>query len=233
MKLIEKKEDKVIFSTKMDVSLANAIRRSVQMIPIMAIDEVEITKNDSALYDETVAHRIGLVPIKMPKNQKEEIIKFKLKKKGPGYVYAGDFVGEAEIVYPGIPITLLKEGQEIKLVGKTKLGKGKDHAKFSPGILTYRIISEITLPKRFKEKIESKFPNEIKEKNNSITIIDNLEKPILDFCEGLCQREGIKAEVKDTNEILFLIESFGQISPEEIFKGALTSLKKELKEIQI
>jgi len=233
MKIIEKKQNRIVFSAKMSVSLANSIRRSAQMIPIIAIDEVEIAKNDSALYDETLAHRIGLVPIKMPKGSKEEVLKFKLKKKGPGYVYAGDMTGETEVVYPGIPLTLLKEGQEVKISGITKVGKGKDHAKFSPGILTYRIISEITLPKKFKEKIESKFPNSIKEKGDSITVVDNMEKPLLDFCEGLCQKDGIKATVKDTDELIFSIESFGQISPEEIFKRAIAALKKELKEIKL
>ena len=57
--------------TDMPVSLANAIRRSVLEIPIMAIDNVEISKNDSALYDEIIAHRLGLIPIKTSKTIKQ------------------------------------------------------------------------------------------------------------------------------------------------------------------
>ena len=48
LKNYDKKQGKISFITDMSISLANAIRRSVLEIPIMAIDEVEIIKNDSA-----------------------------------------------------------------------------------------------------------------------------------------------------------------------------------------
>ena len=40
---------------KVNESLANAIRRCVSLIKTMAVDEVEISRNDSALYDEQAA----------------------------------------------------------------------------------------------------------------------------------------------------------------------------------
>ena len=58
MELLETKEDKMIFSIDVEDSLANAIRRYVNQIPVLAIDEVEIIKNDSALYDETVSQKL-------------------------------------------------------------------------------------------------------------------------------------------------------------------------------
>ena len=67
MKLLNKKENQITFTAEIDESLANAIRRYLNKIPIIAVDEVEISKNDSPLYDETIAHRIGLIPIKMEK----------------------------------------------------------------------------------------------------------------------------------------------------------------------
>ena len=66
-----KEKNKISFKTDIEIDLANAIRRSVLEIPTMAIDEVEIIKNDSALYDEIIAHRIGLIPIKTEKAIKE------------------------------------------------------------------------------------------------------------------------------------------------------------------
>src|SRR3972149_6730007 len=77
MELIEKNKDQIIFSAEIEDSLANAIRRYVNHIPVLAVDELEISRNDSPLYDETVAHRVGLVPIKADKATEKSRIKGK------------------------------------------------------------------------------------------------------------------------------------------------------------
>jgi len=46
MKVIDKKKNQITFSAEIDESLANAIRRYVGHIPVLAIDEVEIIKNE-------------------------------------------------------------------------------------------------------------------------------------------------------------------------------------------
>ena len=63
MKIIQKQEDKIAFVEEVDESLANSIRRSALEIPILAIDDVEFRKNDSVLYDEVMALRLGLIAL--------------------------------------------------------------------------------------------------------------------------------------------------------------------------
>jgi len=49
----------------MDTSTMNALRRTlISGIPTLAFDDVEITKNNSVIADEMLAHRIGLVPLR-------------------------------------------------------------------------------------------------------------------------------------------------------------------------
>lgn len=233
MTYLKKTDEKIVFIMKTSENLANAIRRSVSLIPTMAIDEVQISRNDSPLYDETVAHRLGLLPIKTQKSFKEDdVLKFKLESKREGYVYANDIKGDVEVAYPQTPITLLDKDKEIKIKGTTKMGKGVDHAKFLPGALFYRNVVEITMDKEFEKEITKTFPeNKISVKGNKIVVKDDKEKTIIDFCEGIGQAMNKEVDIKDTDELIFVVESFGQMKAEDVFKNSIDILKKELKAI--
>ena len=138
MEIVEKKEGQIIFRAKIDESLANAIRRYVDEIFVLAIDEVVISKNDSALYDETIAHRIGLIPLKVDKTVNEKTkTTLKLASKKEGYVYSGE-MSSKKVVYGKIPITFLQKDQELKFTATAISGKGREHSKFSPGVMFYR-----------------------------------------------------------------------------------------------
>jgi DNA-directed RNA polymerase subunit D len=227
MKKITDNQEKLIFEAEINTTLANGIRRYVNSIPVVAIDEVEISRNDSPLYDETVAHRMGLIPLKQGKKNAE----FKLKVKKEGMVYSGEIEG-IEVVYDKIPITLLSKGQEMDIKGTTTAGIGKEHAKFSPGNLTYREVVEVTLDKNCADKVKQIVPEvEIKTKGSNAVIVDELEKEIVDVCEGICEKEGKTIEVKPMKKVIFHVESFGQIKTQDIFKKALDEFKKELDEL--
>jgi len=229
MKIIEKKENQMIFTMEIDESLANAIRRYVNQIPVLAIDEVKISRNDSALYDEIIAHRLGLIPLKLNKDKKN--LKINLNIKREGTIYSKDFKG-AEAVYDKTPITFLNKGQELEIKATTKIGKGSEHSKFSPGLMFYRNIAEITLDKELKEEIKNNFPeNKISEKGNKIIILDDKKQEILGVCEGICRKKGKKIEISFENELIINLESFGQLNVNEIFKKSIDELRKDLQKV--
>ena len=234
MKLIEKKENQIVFSEEISEGLANAIRRYVNEIPILAIDEVEIHRNDSALYDETIAHRLGLIPLKMDKtfNEKTEI-GLKLSVKKEGVVYSKELKSKGvEVIFPEIPITILDKEQEIELIATARIGKGNEHSKFSPGLMFYRNSAEIIADSDFLEDIKKACPKaEIKEKDRKIIILDNKKQEICDVCEGICEEHGKKAEVHLKDELIVTIESFGQMDVKEIFSNTIKELNKDLADV--
>lgn len=211
LKNYDKKQGKISFITDMSISLANAIRRSVLEIPIMAIDEVEIIKNDSALYDEILAHRIGLIPIKTGIVKET---KFKLKEIGPRTVYSTDLKPSVGATYK-LPLIILDEEQEIELIANAKLGKGIEHIKYSPGLVYYKhnLGSEILDFVEIDEFGKISYnEEEFKDKSLSEEQINKIKR------------------IKEINELVFNIESWGQIEVKEIFSKAIDVLDKNLQE---
>jgi len=235
MKLINKKENQIEFVAEVSESLANAVRRYLNHIPVLAIDEVEILKNDSPLYDETVAHRIGLIPLKTDKSMNDKTIaKLKLSVKKPGMVYSGDFTGNAEIVYDKIPITSLNKSQELEILATAKMGIGNKHAKFSPGLMFYRNVVDVKINKNCPKEIIDFCPQKIlKEKNGKVVVEDNLKCDMCEVCVEECKRQEKFDAIKisPTKELKISLESFGQLSVEEIFKNSIEALKKDLNEV--
>lgn len=207
-----KEKQKLSFVTDMSTSLANAIRRSVLEIPIMAIDEVEIMKNDSALYDEIVAHRLGLIPIKTTANKET---KFKLNEKGPKTVYSSDLSPSIGTDYK-LPITILDNEQEIELVATARLGQGIDHIKYSPGLIYYKhdidedVLDFVNINEDGKIEFDEE---ELKASKLSEEQINKIKK------------------AKDSKELIFNVESWKQIEVKEIFSKAIEALNKNLDEL--
>ncbi|MEA3329197.1 MAG: DNA-directed RNA polymerase subunit D [Nanoarchaeota archaeon] len=223
-------------------TLANAIRRSINKISTLAIDSVEIRKNDSALYDEILAQRIGLIPItsnrklnELKDGEKPSLktqIQIKLKVDGPATVYSGDIKGDVEMVYDKMPIVILDKEQSLELTGFVQLGVGTTHAKFSPGLAYYRNLTEL----------------KIKDLEKSKEIIKKLEGKLVEYSGGnlkvgdiiLCAEdedyveslgETGSFEISQSEKLVFFIEPWGQIDAKEIFGEAVKCLNKELKSV--
>ena len=141
-----------------DRSYANAVRRfCLSEVPAMAIDDVVILENSSVLYDEILAHRLGMVPIKTdleryilpeacdcgsPLGCHRCRVLFVLDAKGKekvSTVYSGDLVSEDREIRPvseTIPLVKLAQGQTVKLEAYARLGRGKEHAKWQPSTVS-------------------------------------------------------------------------------------------------
>ena len=157
-----------------EVPFVNAIRRIAMMkVPKLAIEDVFIVKNDSAMFDEVLAHRLGLTPLVSDAESIEGLVlpedcdcdsekgeycprcsvSFSLRETGPKTVYSKDLksCGDSKIkpVYDTIPLLKLKENQEVDLEAVAKLGIGKDHAKWVPTtVCAYKQYPEIELKKK-------------------------------------------------------------------------------------
>ena len=67
IRIVSLTEEQLIFDlVGVDASIANALRRILLAeVPTMAIEMVYIESNTSIIQDEVLAHRLGLVPIKV------------------------------------------------------------------------------------------------------------------------------------------------------------------------
>ena len=66
VKILELRADMVRFELSgTDASMANSLRRvMIAETPILAIDKVDFYENSTALPDEVLAHRLGLIPLR-------------------------------------------------------------------------------------------------------------------------------------------------------------------------
>jgi len=160
IKLVENQEKKnrLVFSVKgVDTAYANTLRRIMGFeVPVMAIEDVEFRKNTSILYDEMIAHRLGLIPLSTDLksyNMMSECkckgagcasctVKLILKVQGPCTVYASDIKSkdpEIKPLYGKMPIVKLLEGQELEFEATAVLGQGKEHSKWATGLVYYKM----------------------------------------------------------------------------------------------
>jgi DNA-directed RNA polymerase subunit D len=234
MKIIKEQDNQIVFTIEMEESLANSIRRYVGEIPTLAIEEVEISKNDSALYDETLAHRMGLIPLKTEKAFTEKTEKkLNLISKKEGYILSEEINGNAKIVFGKIPITSLNKGQEISISSTAKMGKGINHSKHSPGLIFYRNVLEVLINKNFPVDFLEDCPPGARESiGKKLIVEDPAEGDLYEVCEEKSSHKGKDfLKISPTKELSITVESFGHLDKKEIFIQSIEMLKKDLSKI--
>ncbi len=159
LEILEKSDNvlKIRFKN-VPLAIVNAIRRVIlEEVPTMAVDYVIFRNNTSVLHDEIIAHRIGLIPLTSDEAVEkylppEECSDEKSLNK-PGCfatlvleaetgddeiktVYSGDLkpVDDPTVkpISGKIPIVVLGPNQRLVLEAKARLGRGKEHIKWSP-----------------------------------------------------------------------------------------------------
>jgi DNA-directed RNA polymerase subunit D len=249
LKILKKNDNKITFKiSKINPAIANSFRRYITAyLPTMAIDEVEIKKNGSAFFDEMLALRIGLVPLKTnakgyklwegsqserPKTAQYEL-KFTLKSKGPCTVYSSDLKSSDPKIIPAfdkIPIMKLLEGQDIELIGTARLGQGREHAKFNAGFAFYRGIPKLVTKKESNiSAVIEKLSDVITKKGNSLEIKDYTKWN--EAHEEICETNDIDI-ISSKEDFIFTIESWGQMSPKDMVTGAIEIFDQKLSEFE-
>lgn len=220
MEVVHSSPEKVIIRAPSNESFANALRRSVIEVPTLAIDEVEIFKNDSALYDEFLAHRFGLVPFKTTSSMGAKTeISLKLSKKGPCTVYASDLEGEAEPVFGKIPLVLLEKDQELEIVATARLGQGVEHDKYTPGLCYYRHLLNVSAKNPQIDALIERAKGLVKAEKTKDGWLCDLNESIVDDIERMQP-----GAVTESKEVVIVVESFGQMDARDLVTKALRAL---------
>ena len=144
-------------------AVANSLRRSMMVkVPTLSISELEISRNESGLIDETLANRVGQVPFTIPQNvDVEDEVHIALKQEGPGTVLGEDLKAdndEAEPVNAEAIIVDLKEDQGLEFEATAELGTGEEHAQHQGGTVGYEKVDETTY--EFRIESTSGYSNE-------------------------------------------------------------------------
>ena len=227
---------------------ANSMRRSfIENVPVLAIEDLEIKSNNSALYDEIIAHRLGLIPLKTdlstyeqaPDNYKthedlsvKQKVVLTLKAKGPGMVYASEIKSSdpaIKAVHPKMPIVNLLQGQELEFQAVAVMSVGRVHAKWSPCLAYYRQKPIVDVKKKVenaKEVIENQPDDVFILKNNNLVVNSEkvLTSNLVEEAVSLCKPKGAVTLDYSEDELIFTIESWGQITCKEIISEGLKQI---------
>jgi len=255
MKIELLKHDKKTGKTDFVISginpaIANTLRRNmIDRVPTMAVEDIEFRKNNSALYDEILAHRIGLVPLTTDLKSyvlKDECkcggegcarctLKLTLKASGPANVTADQFKSKDPKVVPAYPILINKllKGQEIEMEATAILGIGKEHAKWSPCLAFYKYkpVIKIDAAKctNAEETRDSCPVNVFEVKGGKLALKNENACHLCGACVDVAKNDSVKLNESD-EDFIFTVEPFGQLSVKEIVTTAVDLFKAELKE---
>lgn len=248
IKVLDKNKEKIDLIIKnTNSAFVNTLRRMVmEEVPTLAIEEVKFIENSSAMYDEMIAHRLGLVALKtdlktydIKKREKGSKafteVSFKLNVKGPANVYAEEIKfkdPKVKAVYPKTLITKLLKGQNLDVEGVAVLGSGKEHTKFSPGLVYFQAHPDIDIlkPMVAAEAVKVCPKHVFRLSSKKLEVVDLLK---CDLCMACVNElpDAIKVEGSKKDFIVH-IESWGQLKAKEMVQYAIQLLDDKFDEFE-
>jgi DNA-directed RNA polymerase subunit D len=231
----------------------NALRRTLlSEVPKLAIHKVTFYDNTSALFDEIIAHRVGLLPVPTDPstlNMKGQVdaegrpallVRFTLTKEGPCTVYSGDFEPEDKryaIVDPKIPIVELLKDQRLILEAEAILGDGTQHAKWqvchAVGYKYYPtavVDAKKIKPEQAKLAVERTPAGILGLEGGKLVILKPEEVNRADEAEKIC---GDAFQIHyDDRKFVFRFETDGSLKAEDALMKALDLLKERFGKFQ-
>lgn len=219
-------------------SFINAVRRSImQHTPCLAIEDITIYENGSVMFDELVAHRLAMLPLKTDKTYKlGDTVKLVLEKEGSCTVYSKDIKStdpKIEVLDKNIPVTKLSKGQRLKIEMQAVVQTGKEHAKWQPAIAGYREVPSLEISKDCNgcEDCVKECPLNILEmKGKKVSLSEPLKCSLCGACVDACPKGAIKLSF-DRNSFILMIEPIAGLTAKEVMRSAVKGLIEKTEEL--
>jgi DNA-directed RNA polymerase subunit D len=256
VKTMELKGNKgVVHIEDADLYFVNSLRRvMLAELPKLAIDDVLIYDNTSALFDEIIAHRLGLIPVPTDlqilafrkeckcggKGCPSCTVRYTLSKEGECVVYSGDLQPEHPsfaITETLVPIVDLAKDQRIILEVEAVLGRGRDHAKWQVVLAPrYRMGTVISFDKKRIDDVKAfleELPKDlvVEMKGDKLELKDPSKFPLFEaYLEK--NKDDFITVAKDPTKLTFSFETDGSMSAKAALQESITILSKKYEELR-
>lgn len=241
------------------LELANAFRRIIlEEVPCMAVDEVIFLENDSPLFDEIIAHRLGLVPLttdlenyNLPEDctcggtgctlcQVELTCSMTADLDGE-MVRTGNLSSTDPKVKPvndRVIIAKLQKNSMLEFEAYARLGLGMDHAKWQPvSAVGFGYYPDVTIDDKKCAKCSDpgiatkRCPEQIIDFDKKASMVKDYEHSctICGACEQYCPEEAITVEYVK-NKYVFTVEGSGALPIKEVLLKATDILEAKIDE---